>query len=308
MPRTLPDYLKITLKGIGMGAADIVPGVSGGTIAFITNIYEELIDSLKNIDHRALPVLFKEGPISFWKYINGNFLLALFIGVGISLVSLANIIKYLLAEHPEMLWAFFFGLIIASTWVIAKRIKRIKIEHIITFTLGVIIAFGITVLSPTNTTEAYWFIFVSGMIAICAMILPGISGSFILLLLGKYAYIVDSISELRIHILALFASGCVIGLLTFSHVLSWMLKKYHDVTIALLTGFMLGSLNKVWPWKVTESWRINSHGDQVPLIQSNVMPQNYEGEAMLIPAISLAVLGFIVIIFIEKISQKQQEA
>ncbi|MBT8196451.1 MAG: DUF368 domain-containing protein [Bacteroidia bacterium] len=307
MQRSLYDYGKITLKGLAMGAADIVPGVSGGTIAFITNIYEELLDSLKSIDHNALKVLFKEGIPTFWKHINGNFLAALFLGVGISLLSLAKIIKFLLAAYPELLWAFFFGLIVASTIVIGRKIKKIEFGHIIAFILGTVIAYAITVLSPTNTTEAYWFIFVSGMIAICAMILPGISGSFILLLLGKYAFIVDSISELRIEILALFAAGCGIGLLSFSHVLSWMLKKYHDITIALLTGFMLGSLNKVWPWKFTESWRTNSKGEEVPLIQSNVFPQNYDGEAMLIPAILIAILGFAVIIFIERLSASNQK-
>lgn len=308
MQRNLSDYAKITLKGLGMGAADIVPGVSGGTIAFITNIYEELLFSLKNIDHRAVAVLFKEGIVSFWKHINGNFLAALFLGVGISLFSLAKIIKYLLAEHPQILWAFFFGLIVASTIVISRHIKVIRIGHVISFIIGTAIAYTVTVLSPTNTTEAPWFIFVSGMIAICAMILPGISGSFILLLLGKYSYIVDSLTELRIEVLALFAAGCGIGLLSFSHVLSWMLKKYHDITIALLTGFMLGSLNKVWPWKITETWRTNSHGEQVPLIQSNVLPQNYDGEAMLIPAIVVAIVGFAVIMVIEKLSIKNKKA
>ena len=291
-----------------MGAADIVPGVSGGTIAFITNIYEELLDSLKSIDHHAVKVLFKEGIVSFWKHINGTFLAALFLGIGISLFSLANIIKYLLVEHPQMLWAFFFGLIVASTIVIARHIKVIKIGHVISFLIGTTIAYLVSVLSPTNTTEASWFIFVSGMIAICAMILPGISGSFILLLLGKYSYIVDSLTELRLEVHAIFAAGCGIGLLSFSHVLSWMLKKYHDITIALLTGFMLGSLNKVWPWKLTETWRTNSHGEQVPLIQSNVLPQNYDGEAMLIPAIIIAIVGFTLIMIIEKLSVKNQSA
>jgi len=303
--RTLKDYLLISLKGIGMGAADVVPGISGGTIAFITGIYEELINSIKSINKDAIVKLAKEGVLSFWKHINGSFLIALFLGIGISIVSLAKGITYLLNHHPILVWAFFFGLIVASAIVVGRNIKKWRIAEILFLLIGGGIAFYITIATPAETPEAAWFIFISGMIAICAMILPGISGSFILLLLGKYSFILAAVSSFNFKTIAVFATGCIVGLLSFSHVLSWMFKKHYSITIAVLTGFMVGSLNKVWPWKKVLEYRANSHGESVPFIEQSISPLNYDGEPQLILAIVLAIVGFGIVFLIEKMGAKK---
>lgn len=285
-----------------MGAADVVPGVSGGTIAFITGIYEELIHSIKSINLKTLKLLFTGKIAAFWKGINANFLLALVIGIGISVISLARLLKYILENHPELIWSFFFGLIIASAIYVAKQITRWNAASIISIMAGVVVAYFITEITPAETTNAYWFIFVSGAIAICAMILPGISGSFILLLLGKYAYIIGAISEFKLIILGVFLSGAVVGIISFSNILSWLLKRFHNQTIAVLAGFMIGSLNKVWPWKNTIKTFTDRHGEIKPLIQENVLPATYEGDPHLFSAVALAIIGFILIFVIERMA------
>ncbi len=293
-------YFILALKGMGMGAADVIPGVSGGTIAFITGIYEELINSIKSINFKAIKVLFKEGPLVFWKTINGNFLVSIIIGIGISVFSLAKLLKYILENYPELIWSFFFGLIVASAIYVAKHIRHWNITTVVSLIAGIAVAYYITVITPAETPTDWWFVFLSGAIAICAMILPGISGSFILLLLGKYSYIIGAISDLKIGIMGIFLAGAAVGIVGFSNVLSWLLKKYHSQTIAILAGFMVGSLNKVWPWKNTLETFINSHGIEKPLIQENVLPGNYSAEPYLLAAILLAVIGFILIFVVEK--------
>lgn len=305
MPRSLKDYGIISLKGMAMGAADVVPGVSGGTIAFISGIYEEFIDALKSIDLKAIKKIKAAGLMGFWRHINGAFLLALFIGIGISIVSLAKGIQFLLANYPILLWAFFFGLIVASALMIGGTIKKWGVIEILGLLAGTAIAYWITIASPAETPTATWFIFLSGMIAICAMILPGISGSFILLLLGKYAFIIGAVAERNITILGTFAGGCIVGLLSFSHILSWMFKKFPGPTIALLTGFMIGSLNKVWPWKITTQWTTNSHGEEIPLVQQSLWPGEFQGEVYLWPAMGLALLGFLLIVLLERLAPKE---
>ncbi len=269
------NYLLLVIKGCCMGAADVVPGVSGGTIAFITGIYEELIDSIKNINLQALRLLFHGQFREFWKKINGNFLISVFCGIGISILSLAKLMNYLLGTHPIEIWSFFFGLIIASALLVARKIKKWDIFTFLALAAGCVSAYTITVLSPASTPQTWWFILLSGAIAICAMILPGISGAFILLLLGKYTFIMAAVSELRIGTILLFAAGAIIGLISFSHFLSWLLKNYHTLTIALLTGFMLGSLNKVWPWKESLEFFKDTHGIQQVLIEKNVSPTTF---------------------------------
>lgn len=307
MKRTIKDYLLIVAKGMGMGAADVVPGVSGGTIAFITGIYEELINSLKSIEPATLKMLFAEGIVPTWKKINGNFLIALFVGIGISVVSLSKLIKYLLAEHPILVWSFFFGLIIASAYVVSKSITKWNSKSVLGIVIGSAIAFYITIATPAQTPTDLWFIFLCGMLAICAMILPGISGAFILLLLGKYAFIVGALSDLNLVIIITFMVGCVIGLVSFSHVLSYMFKRFHNMTIALLTGFMIGSLNKVWPWKETLTTRVNSHGEVVPVTQMSVLPSNYtEAEPLIFGAFIMMAIGFALIIIMDKFSPKSE--
>ncbi len=296
----------LVLKGMGMGAADVIPGVSGGTIAFITGIYEELINSIKSINIGTIKILFSKGVPSFWKAVNGNFLLSIVLGIGISVLSLAKLLKYILENHPELIWSFFFGLIVASAIYVAIQIKTWNISSLTSLVFGIIVAYIITEITPAETTNAWWFIMLSGAIAICAMILPGISGSFILLLLGKYAFIIGAVSELKIGILLIFLTGAAIGIISFSNVLSWLLKKYHNQTIALLAGFMVGSLNKVWPWKNTLETFINRHGIEKPLVQQNVLPGDYLGDTHLFMAIVLAITGFILIFVIERFANNKK--
>nr|WP_320018326.1 DUF368 domain-containing protein [Labilibaculum manganireducens] len=306
----MKDYLLIAFKGMGMGAADVVPGVSGGTIAFITGIYEELINSIKSINGNAVKLLFQFKFKEFWQAINGNFLLALIFGIFLSFLSLAKLIKYFLAEQPILIWSFFFGLIVASAIVIARKITEWKLRTIIAMLIGIGIAYMVTVVTPAETPTSYWFLFLSGALAICAMILPGISGAFILLLLGKYEYILNAISSFKLDVVAVVGAGAVIGLLSFSNLLSWLLKKYHNMTIGLLSGFMIGSLNKVWPWKNTISTFIDRHGIEKPLLQENILPNTFanisEQDSQLIFAILLAIAGFLLIWMMEKFSPESK--
>lgn len=212
MSRTIKDYVTLALKGMAMGAADVVPGVSGGTIAFIVGIYDELINSIKSINAHSLKLLFTGKIVSFWKAINGSFLFSILLGIGISVFSLAKLITWLLEAHPIMVWAFFFGLVLASTWFVSKDIKEWNVKTIASFIVGAAVAYYITVATPAETPTNLLFIFLCGAIAICAMILPGISGSFILVLLGKYFYIMDAVKELKIGILLVFAAGALIGI------------------------------------------------------------------------------------------------
>ncbi len=307
--RRLSDFGVRLLKGMGMGAADVVPGVSGGTIAFITGIYEELINSIKNINFRTISTLWKEGLPAFWKAVNGNFLLSIVAGILISVLSLARILEYLLVNHPVLIWSFFFGLIIGSAIFVARSIEKWNIGTFISLLAGIAIAWIITSFTPAETSEAYWFIFLAGALAICAMILPGISGSFILLLLGKYQFVLSALNEGRISIIAVLLAGALTGIIAFSHLLSWLLEKFHHLTIALLAGFMIGSLNKIWPWKVTVETYIDSHGEIQPLLQDNVLPGRFISETGTDPqilwAVLLALAGFLLIFLFEGMSKKQ---
>lgn len=288
-----------------MGAADVVPGVSGGTIAFITGIYEELIKSIKSISSEALPALFKEGLKPAWKAANANFLVVLLLGIAVSVLSLAKGITHLLDTQPVLLWSFFFGLIIASAWIIGRTVERWNPAALIAGLAGVAIAYYITIATPAQTSEAYWFIFLSGALAICAMILPGISGSFILLLLGKYKFILESLSNLKVDVILVFLAGCAVGLLSFARLLSWMFDQYKNLTIAVLTGFMVGSLNKVWPWKETTSTTTDRHGEIIPLTQESISPFAFEGDPQLVWAIVSAIAGFAIIWVLERQTKMQ---
>jgi putative membrane protein len=307
--RRLSDFGVLVLKGMGMGAADVVPGVSGGTIAFIAGIYEELVHSIKNINFRTISTLWKEGLPAFWKAVNGSFLLSVVGGILISVLTLAKILEYLLVNHPILIWSFFFGLVIGSAIFVARSIEKWNTWTIISGVAGIAIAWIITSFTPAETSEAYWFIFLSGALAICAMILPGISGSFILLLLGKYQFILTALNEGKISILAVLLTGALTGIIAFSHLLSWLLEKFHHVTIAMLAGFMIGSLNKIWPWKITVETYIDSHGEIQPLLQDNVLPARFITESGTDPqilwAVLLALAGFLLIFMFEGISKKQ---
>lgn len=283
----------------------MVPGVSGGTIAFITGIYQELIDSLKSINHNAVKTLFTKGIVAAWKEINGTFLIVLLAGIATSILSLVRLIHYLLDNHPVLIWSFFFGLIVASALVIGRKITVWSLYTVLPMVIGIATAFTITIITPAETPESSWFIFLSGMLAITAMILPGISGSFILLLLKKYEYITGALKDFDLKVIITFALGCGVGLISFANVLSWMFKNYYNATIALLTGFMIGSLNVVWPWKNVLETRINSKGVEVPFRYESVLPTNFEGENFLLLSVVCMVVGFAFIVLLEKASNKK---
>lgn len=295
------------LKGMAMGAADVVPGVSGGTIAFITGIYDTLLESIRRINPKLITVLKEKGIKGAFEHVNGTFLIALFAGILTSIFTLARFITWMLHTHPIPLWSFFFGLIIVSVIHMFKQVDRWALTRFIAVILGAAFAYGITVVNPVSMDPTPVNIVIAGAIAICAMILPGISGSFILLLLGMYAPILGAAKSMDVVTLGLFAMGCVVGLLTFSHVLSWILRNYRDIALTFLTGLMIGTLGKIWPWKETLTWRINSHGEQVPLVEQNLSPFNFEhvtGQpALLGYAVVAMILGIAIVWGLEKFAQ-----
>ncbi len=302
------NNLLLYLKGIAMGAADAVPGVSGGTIAFISGIYETLIMSIRSFDITALKLFFKGNFKGAFNHVNGSFLIVLLSGIGTSILVFSRVILYLLQNHPELIWSFFFGLIIASALVIAKKIETWNFWTIAWLFAGIGAGYFITIAVPSQTPETAPFVFLSGMIAICAMILPGISGSFILVLLSKYEFIFTAIRDFQIYTIAVFGSGCAIGILAFSHLLSWTLKKFYGPTIAGLTGLMLGSLNKVWPWKeVIETYKTHS-GKIKPLMERNILPTDYfqvrGKDPYRLWAVILIISGFCLVYFFERLSQE----
>ncbi|MEO1434847.1 MAG: DUF368 domain-containing protein [Bacteroidota bacterium] len=296
------------MKGLAMGAADVVPGVSGGTIAFITGIYERLLKAIRSIGLGTLKKLQKEGIAAAWQSIDGSFLVALFGGIFVSILSLAKALEWTMEQYPQLLWAFFFGLIVASAIYVGKQIKSWSVPTIISLVIGIVVAYSITLLSPAEPNVTYLMIFVSGAIAVCAMILPGISGGFILLLMGMYAPVLGAVSDLNITFLAILVAGCVVGLLSFSHLLSWMFDKYRDLTLALLTGFMIGALNKVWPWQNVVETRVDSHGETVPFILKSVLPGQFDGEPYTLFAILLTAAGFSIVFLLERTREKNPEA
>ena len=306
MKRRLPDYLVLGAKGMAMGAADVIPGVSGGTIAFITGFYEELINSIKSVNASLFRTLFREGIAAAWKQLNGNFLVAVFSGILISIFSLARLISWLLTNHQMLVWAFFFGLIIGSAIFVGKKIKKWNALTVLMLLAGTALAYFITIATPATTPEGMWFIFISGAVAICAMILPGISGSFILLLMGKYEYILTAVKEFNAMVLLVFGLGCVTGIITFSNVIAWLFRKFHDATLALLTGFMIGSLNKLWPWKEVLEERLNSHGELVPFIEQSISPARFvelTGQStQMIPILVCTLAGLLLIFVFEKLT------
>lgn len=302
--RKLFDYIIITLKGMAMGAADVVPGVSGGTIAFISGIYEELIDSINNVKPSLLSVWKNEGFKSFWTKLNGNFLLALFIGIFISVLSLAKLLSYLLENTPVLLWSFFFGLVLASIFLVGKEIKKWSAGTIIMLVFGAAVAYYITELPPNENVDSLPYLFLSGALAICAMILPGISGAFILVLLGSYKTILDAVHERDIKMIVTVGLGAIVGLLSFARLLKWMFKNYRNTTLAILTGFILGSLNKIWPWKKVLETR--EYDDKIIVIDDqNVLPGAFEGEPQVLLTIILAILGFSLIFTLERLASKK---
>lgn len=293
--RTVKDYMMLVLKGSAMGAADVIPGVSGGTIAFMTGIFEELVGSINSFDSTAIRMLFTGKLKEFWKHINGSFLMAVGCGILLSVITLAKLMLYLLNNHPIETWAFFFGLIVASSIFILRGVKGWDLLSVLFTIFGIILGVTVCTLSPTETPNDLWFIFLSGAIAICAMILPGISGSFILLILGKYEYIMESISRLTagdmvtaLPVIGVFGMGAATGIISFSKFLHWLLGKFHKQTLLVMAGFIIGSLVKVWPWSNMEA------------IKASQFPHIPEKALVLIPAeqVDMHYVGAIIFAFI----------
>ena len=309
MQRNLLDYLIITLKGMAMGAADAVPGVSGGTIAFISGIYEELISSISQVNFSLLKTLKENGIKAVWEQVNGNFLLSLLIGIFISFVSFMRLAKYLLEHHPILIWSFFFGLVLASILYVAKQIKQWNFTTVIAALAAAFIAYYITTLPSLANNDNPVFLFLAAAIAICAMILPGISGAFILVLLGAYKTLSTAFHDLNIKNILIFVAGAVVGLLSFSKLLKWLFNNHKNITLAILTGFIIGSLNKIWPWKETLSTRIDSKGIETPVLQQSIFPEKftelYQLDAQIGLAILLMCIGFFSIIILEKIGSNR---
>ena len=316
----------LALKGMAMGIAEVVPGVSGGTIAFITGIYEKLINTIKAFGPSLIGVFQEDGIAGVWKEVNGNFLVALMIGMAGGVIIGVFGVTHLLEEFPQHLWGFFFGLIIASAIYIGKQVTKWGAIEIVGFVLGTAVAYYITIASPASGNEALWFVFLSGMIAISALILPGISGSFILLLMGMYTFILPTVKEAlttfsteSLIITGVFAMGCLVGLTSISRVISWMFDHYKNTTLAVLTGFMVGSLNKVWPWRNTSQWIDKESGEILSNIENyatpdnlkilkevSVSPNNFLGEPHLIPVMILMVVGFLAVFGLEKMGNKSE--
>jgi putative membrane protein len=287
--------IDLYLKGVFMGIAEIIPGVSGGTIAFITGIYEELIDSIKSVDGNAIKLLFSFKFSLFWKQINGTFLLTLLLGMLTSILALSRIIVFLIDQHPFKIWGFFFGLIIASAIVIFYQIETVNSKVVVSTIIGLLISAYIALEAPSSTPNSNLFIFISGAIAISAMILPGISGSFILVFLSKYEFILKSLNNFDVTVISIFIGGCIVGLVTFSRVFSYLFKKYNDVVISVLVGFLLGSLFKVWPfYKVLEYNTSNE-----PIYTNPVLPSSSQ-ESELIYFIVFSIIGFLSMWLLEK--------
>ena len=304
--KKVTDYLLLYFKGMAMGSADVVPGVSGGTIAFITGIYETLLNSIKSVDKQALLLLKSFDMKELWRHVNGKFLITLILGIATSVLSLAKVITDLLANYPIQVWSFFFGLIVISALIILREIKQWNFGIMLAILIGAAIAYYITSAIPAETPEASWFLFIAGAVAICAMILPGISGSFILLLFGKYEYVLSAIKEFRVIDMVIFGLGCLFGILSFARLVSWLFKKYHNATIGVLSGFMIGSLNKVWPWKETVETYVDRHNEVKPLYQVNVLPNDYLTktiqEPFFIEAIGFAAAGFLIVLLLDRLA------
>lgn len=295
--RSAAGYVGVTLRGMCMGAADVVPGVSGGTMAFILGIYQELIEAIRSVNANFLRTLLSFRLKEALSLIPWKFLGALVIGILFAVFSLAKLLAWLLEYKPVFLWSFFFGLILASILTVGRNLEKRNLAALLWAAFGAAGAYFLVGMVPVNTPEAPWFLFLSGAVAICAMILPGISGSFILLLLGKYHFVLAAVNERNFLVLAVFTAGAVFGITSFSRLLSWLLRKQHDVTIALLLGLMLGSLRKVWPWKKTLATTLDLHGNTIPLTEINLLPSQWNGEVGL--AFTLAAIGFMAVLSLE---------
>jgi putative membrane protein len=310
--RSVFGYFRVLLSGFLMGSADVVPGVSGGTMAFLLGIYEELIESIRMVGRAPFLNALRTLRIGeALRLINFPFLASLMAGILLAIFTLAPGIEWMLVNQPVLIWSFFFGLVLASVFSVSRRIHRWNAALALALALGAIGAYWIVGLVPVQTPETWWFLFVSGAIAICAMILPGISGSFILVLLGKYQYLVSAVNQRDIVPLIWTALGCAVGIVSFAQLLSWLFRRYHDLTVAVLTGFMLGSLRKVWPWKETISYITDRHGAILPTVERNILPPLTTNGALnneVIFALVMALVGLALVLVIDFTANKKQSA
>ena len=294
----LTRNIGVAAKGFAMGAANVIPGVSGGTIALLTGIFNELIGALNALlTPKAWKLLFKGSFREFWEYIHGTFLLWLGAGVVASVFSLAKLMEYVLSHHPVQTWAFFFGLILVSAVFMLADLKGKKAVDVLWLAIGAAMGAAICLLSPSTTPDAPWFIAICGAIAICTMILPGISGSFILVLLGKYDYIMGAVSNLDIPVLAVFAVGCVVGIVAFSKILHWLIAHFEKQTLLVLIGFTVGSLVKVWPW-----------ADKAAYQAANALTGCQEGELHILSAVICALVAAVSVIVLEVLAHRAKGA
>ena len=314
--RTLVDYIGLAFRGACMGASDIVPGVSGGTMAFILGIYEELINSIRTIGQpkfiqAAVRLRIKE----LFEILNWPFLLAVGSGILFSILTMSSILETLLIEQPVYLWSFFFGLILASIFSVSKRIRKWSLPLIVATVVGAVGAFILVGLVPLQTPDGWWFLLLSGALASCAMILPGISGAFILVLLGKYQFVLSAVNDRDFVTLGLVAVGAGLGLVTFAQILGFLFKKYHDMTVAVLIGLMIGSLRKVWPWKLDVAWLqdaagnriLDSHGELIVTQQTNFLPDLSNAAGEVAVAVALALVGIGLILLLDRLAGAKPE-
>ena len=301
----MKSYILTFFKGIAMGAANVIPGVSGGTIALITGIFERLINALKSFDITALKLLFKGRFREFACHIDLWFLVALFLGIGVAIISFAKIFEILFADYPVYIWSFFFGLVLASVFFVSKTVKKWHIGSISAFIIGTAVAIFISVATPASQNDSIWYLLLCGVVAICSMILPGLSGSFVLLLMGNYQLVmIDAVNQWRFDVLIPIAIGAIVGLLAFSHFLSWLLKRFPDSTIALLTGFILGSLGILWPWK-TQITEVFAGAKEKVVGYEWQLPQM---DSEFVFAVIFCILGIITIYVTEKLAKGKSVA
>jgi putative membrane protein len=307
--RSLREYLGPAARGFCMGAADVVPGVSGGTMAFILGIYEELIQSIRQVGQpdflrNVVRLRWREA----WQLLNWPFLVAVATGIFLAILTLAQGLEWLLENQPTVVWSFFFGLVLASVFVVSKRIRQWQPGLVVALLVAAFGAYLLVGLVPAQTPETWWFLFLSGALAITAMILPGISGAFILVLLGKYQFVLSAVNQRDAVTLAIVVAGAAVGIVTIAQLLGWLFKRFHDLTVAVLTGLMLGSLRKVWPWKVDLAWITDRHGHQIPILQQNVLPEPWLNGAInpdVVIGVLMAATGIAVVVLLDRLAHQK---